>query len=342
MSKLLGQVLLFGQVLRGSFQAFATSRCSHQASWHGHELGGKTRCCSQRLSKTEETSSGVCAPALPLLSMEKPPAKRQRRGGQRQRLQRAAEEARGGEVCQSMLLQYLLTCFAWGVQRIAALAVADFEKSQSHPEVLQDLSKCASIGFAGVYSNKCHSDLMRLVEHTTSMGPLRTARVPFKAPVGEKEVAFLLPPELFSRIYHFYPDTWNKSILPSTSELRDSWQAQDGHKQMIGHPVRARNGYEHMCLPIGVHGDDVPITGSGKGWMRKMTQFSWCSLLGRGSTQDMLFWIHGIFVNVCVGDHSAGGTLTTWWSILKWSLQALFDGRWPAADWNGCPHLALG
>ena len=58
--------------------------------------------------------------------------------------------------------------------------------------------------------------------------------------------------------------------------------------------MRTRENFRTKCIPVGMHVDDVPITGLGKTLVSKMTQFSWFSLLSIDrSTKDKMMWIYG-------------------------------------------------
>ncbi|CAK9031747.1 unnamed protein product [Durusdinium trenchii] len=119
------------------------------------------------------------------------------------------------------------------------------------------------------------------------------------------------------------------------------------HPQMRDHPMTSSPQWESWTVPIAVHGDGVPVTGVGKVWSRVMTNYSWYSLLGYGTTPSMLMWVWGFFDKLKVGDQ-ASGTLLEFYSILRWSFLALSEGRykegsvealragsWLAGGWKG-------
>ena len=98
--------------------------------------------------------------------------------------------------------------------------------------------------------------------------------LPFKAPLGDRTQSLLLPHEMFASIYEHYPHAWTQNIIPDEETLGTFWDSVAAHPQMAGHPIAARPDFRSRCIPLGLHGDDVPITGLGKIWVSKMTQLS--------------------------------------------------------------------
>ena len=89
-------------------------------------------------------------------------------------------------------------------------------------------------------------------------------------------------------------------------------------------------------MPIGLHGDDVPITGVGKAWAQLMTVFSWSSLIATGETRDRQYFIYGCWEKLRSVDsnNQEHDTLGCFFKILVWSLKWLRLGLWPDSDWN--------
>ena len=88
----------------------------------------------------------------------------------------------------------------------------------------------------------------------------------------------LLPHELFASLYHDYPQAFEKNILPGfpdeSQKLETFWQSVHNHPSLQQHPLKTRPEYWQKAVPLGIHGDDVPITGMGKTWVTKITQWS--------------------------------------------------------------------
>ena len=206
-------------------------------------------------------------------------------------------------------------------------------------EHLQDLRNMAKIGTHGHHQNKCYADLMRQCLDISIPRPF-VATLPFVKPLNDQFQSLLLPHEPFSAIYHSYKGAWRQSIYGSADSVRRFWEAQESHPQMVGHPVSFKPNRFTLAIPISMHGDDVPVTGVGKAWTGKLTQWCWASLLGRGGTSEVLFWIYGLFVRLRVPLQAGGeSTLHSFFRILRWSFHWLFKGVFPDRDHNGVkPH----
>ena len=267
--------------------------------------------------------------------------KRKRSGGIQQRIQQAEAEA-SAETCgnESRLAQFLLERYAWGemspqlVQKITSLVLQDIAAAERNEKVLVDLRALASIGTNGTHPNKCHADLMAKAEKVSSLPDPYRLSIPFAPALGEVLQGILLPHEMFSAIFHHYPNTFKKCILNSEDSLNAFWNSVSQHPQMRGHPVKEIEGYKKRCIPLGMHGDGVPIVGLGKGWSRVMSLFSWYSLVGQGQTREILFWVWGVYDRLITGAVDQG-TRGKFFAVLGWSFRILMEGRWPTSDFEG-------
>lgn len=251
------------------------------------------------------------------------------------RLQRDA--AASPPVIESLLAAFLLQQFAWGfmspqlIRKIASLAVQDAERAQSTGGVLKDLQNISKIGGSGHLDNNMHRDLQPFLSKT-KIPPALKAQFPFKTS-GFQQQSIVLPHELFAALCHDYPNAWQTVLLPEQNLLQEFWAAQAEHPNMIGNPIQQRPNYTTKCLPLGLHGDEVPITGKGKVWSKSFLTFEWLSLLGRGWGPARMFFIWGGFDKLL--DISDTGTLAYFWKILAWSFFWLLQGTWPTHDWQG-------
>ena len=84
-------------------------------------------------------------------------------------------------------------------------------------------------------------------------------------------------------------------MIPNNQKLEDFLTAQENHSNMEGNPIKDRPDYKSKCVPLGFHGDEVPITGKGKFWCKSTLTFEWCSLVGFGSTCEKMLWVWGTF-----------------------------------------------
>ncbi|OLP88122.1 hypothetical protein AK812_SmicGene30600 [Symbiodinium microadriaticum] len=180
---------------------------------------------------------------------------------------------------------------AWGflspqeVQKVASLAKQDIEMSAKSPQPLEDLTRLAAAGSCGVHPNKCFSDIMKKHGGDNQLPKAHLIKLPLKGHADDVLQSMILPHELFSAIYNFYPDTWSRSILPDNDmeNLEQFWNTVDGHPSLTHH-IRAKANYKTTLIPVALHGDGVPLTGRGKVWQQGFTNFSFYSLLGQGNT----------------------------------------------------------
>lgn len=273
---------------------------------------------------------------------------RRPRGGIRQRLarQNQRDEVRNK---QSALATMLMELIAWGEisaqmgQRIAQCAYQDACALKNDDTNLGDLQVVSEIGASGRYPNKCYGDLMRKLPVEIKVPLAYKHNLPFKNPLDSLRQAFLLPHELFASIWQFYPATWRKFVMPCARRLRAFWESNRSHPVFPTHDVQHRGDYTERCIPISLHGDDVPITGIGKAWASLMTTFSWTSMLSTGETRDCQYFIFGCFEKLResnVEDQSKD-TLGVFFRILVWSLNWLYKGQWPDRDWQGRLQLVV-
>ena len=264
-----------------------------------------------------------------------PPFKK-RRGGVRQRLQK--DGVANPVKVESALANYLLSEFAWGgmsvqtVQKIASLALKDALQIKSGGQ-LSDLETLAKLGGTSSLSNNMHRDIMKKFNHFSSLPEGQDVGMVFKNSADDKVQKVMLPHELFSAIYNSYPQAWDKIMIPNNQKLVEFWNAQENHPNMEGNPIKDRPDYKTKCVPLGFHGDEVPITGKGKCWCKSMLTFEWCSLVGFGSTCEKMLWVWGSFEKIMVAE-----TLPTFFRVLAWSFFWLQQGRWPTQDWQGNPY----
>ena len=254
----------------------------------------------------------------------------------------AAQQEENIETCgkDSHLAKFLLEKYAWGemspqlIQKISSLVVQDFELAKRNSKILDDLHTLAGIGTMGSHPNKCHADLMTKVEKLSKLPDPFKVTIPFKPPLGDAPQGLLLPHEMFSAVYHGYPETFKRSILNNAAALEGFWTSVEQHPQIRGHPIKNVANYKSKVIPLAVHGDGVPIVGLGKGWSRVMTLFSWYSLVGQGHTRELLFWIWGAYDRLMKGAVDEG-TRGKFFAVLAWSFETMMSGVWPRADFEG-------
>ncbi|OLP80377.1 hypothetical protein AK812_SmicGene39217 [Symbiodinium microadriaticum] len=246
---------------------------------------------------------------------------------------------------QSALAKQLIEKYVWGtyspqqVQSLAFAAVQDLQHANASFHY-PDLERLARLGTSGQYPSRCNSELLAFLEPSVKLCPAYTATVPFKAPLLDKQQDMLLPHEVFSSMFHQYPEAFENNLLNSEAELERFWEAARNHPQYQGHPISDRDTFQRKCVPIGIHGDDVPITGIGKGWTSKMTIFSWYSMTALGrSTKDKMHLIYACFEKLRVRQEDRN-TLHRFFRVLAWSLWWLWLGVFPDTDVDGNKSFA--
>lgn len=259
-----------------------------------------------------------------------------RRGGIQQRLQAEARELEA----PSSLAQYLLVEFAWGrmspqqVQTIAAHAVDDMQKV-AEGKNLQELKKLSKIATGGHHEGNAYRDLMVIVNRTSNLPPASKIDLPTKR--GESTSSLLLPHEVFPYLYHYDYEMFQKQFFPKgTSELERFWDQCKEHPNLRNQSV-LENLEPAKTVPIGCHGDEVPVAGRGKTYCKYSVVWSWfslCSTLMPTKQSLLLIWC----ANPAMFIDGAGGTLDCFWLLFAWSLSILATGRWPHADWRGIAY----
>ena len=253
------------------------------------------------------------------------------RGGIHQRLATAAQQ----EESNSAVAEYLLNEFAWGrmspqqMQSIAALAMQDVEKAVEG-KLLRDLRFLSKIGNEGRHPNNMYRDVMRMVDSRYNLCPMTTLEIPSK--MGETMANLLMPHELFAFMHAKHPDQFHKAFLPRGQEdLQRFWQ-QCKYTPALKDQSFSKNPAK--CIPIAIHGDEVPVAGRGKCYCKFSIVWSWFGLAA-----SMLPTRESLMLIWCCNPQQfeAGelGTLDCFWKAVAWSMTILFTGRWPHRDWRG-------
>ena len=105
----------------------------------------------------------------------------------------------------------------------------------------------------------------------------------------------LLPHELFASL-HTNANGWRHST--DEGLVQEFWSNFSRDHCMSGHPLLHRQDFQTRCVPLSLHGDEVPITGVGKIWCRSALTLSWTSFIATAagaSLEDNSMYIYGIF-----------------------------------------------
>ena len=196
------------------------------------------------------------------------PDRRRRRGGIRQRQGAAVLDMQS----ESMLHTFLMTQLAWGVMsasmvhQVAVAAIADIETAKAGRE-FPKLAKLAQFKD----SNNLWAGMQGTLAKESNLPQPCEVNMPYKG--GPQKASLLLPHEYFAAMFED-AKAWTISILPDPTKLAEFWESMQHHPAMQGHPIKQQRGWKDKCLPLGLHGDEVPIVGVGKIWRRSSLVFS--------------------------------------------------------------------
>ena len=221
--------------------------------------------------------------------------------------------------------------WAWGelsatkLQKLAACATMD---GSSHADVI----KLSQIGNSGAAPGNCHRDLSATLSASNLDKAASTIVV--KTPVRKMvtktvEQKILLPHEVFACLWEHYREDFVSRLLGGGDEkVAEFWRLMETHPLYNNHSVSTSKA-KHKVVPLSLHGDGVAVTGLGKTWGKSCDCWSWCSLLGSGSTLQFNFLI---FLRPKLG--LCQSSVLELWRLLAWSFQILAVGRWPLRDHN--------
>ena len=260
---------------------------------------------------------------------------KKRKGGILQRMTAAKEEL----TAESALFKVLLGMYAKGIlsahqfHEIAKAGQEDIDKAHDGFQVV-NLQRVAKLQ----QSNNFGRTIASMMAKECNLPMPMQVHIPMKGlEDGVPCRSMLLPHEMFATF--FENDAWTQTILPDESKLRPFWDAFESHPSFQNHPLKSVPNYRDKVIPLGLHGDECPVLGVGKIWCKCVLFFSWFSLMsvaaGQGYQQAHIYtW--GVFEKYCIKTQNGVlGTMDTFFALLKWSFQCMFDGTWPTHDWRG-------
>ena len=258
---------------------------------------------------------------------------KKRRGGLQQRLLEDERE----RTKSSKVAHHLLTQYAWGhmsvyqVQQMAHLILQDLEEggcTMKFPELIH----LAKLGDSGQLRNNMSRDIDRYLDSLIEVPAPTMVDLPTKK--GSELTGLMLPHQLFAYLFEAYPKVFRKLFMPGGQEqIREFWNQCRGAKCLQGQPA-LRSLDASKAIPIGIHGDEVPISGRGKCWVTMAVMISWFSLLSLDtSSSEGLLWIWAS--NPAMFAEGIEGTVHHFMTVLSWSLDVLFSGKWPHKDHRG-------
>ena len=103
-----------------------------------------------------------------------------------------------------------------------------------------------------------------------------------------------------------------------------------GETWVATHPALADKRNYRTVIPIVVYGDDAQHIRNDK-----LKILQWSSVVSRASTLDSKLIFAVLPVTACVIDRKVHSTVNKLQAVLRWSLVARMDGRWPSVDHDG-------
>ena len=238
------------------------------------------------------------------------------------------------------LLQNLAMHTLADIQTVIAAVRPEVEDTGKVAErILPGLVKLAKLGSRGAYKNSINRDLKTALP--PAYVPVNTVRIPLKVPGKQAPQScdqhMIYPHRLFSAIYHHAKTAWSSRVCPSPDRLEQFWKSQESHPNfpILVRLLSHRPNWRRTAVPLKIHGDSCPVVGVGKSWAKSYDFTSWSSMVGKGSTLQLIYLIWG----VCLGliNKSLDARLDTrkaFWKKVVWSFKVLFHGELLSYDHN--------
>ena len=123
--------------------------------------------------------------------------------------------------------------------------------------------------------------------------------------------------------------------------------------KLFGQPSRATPVWHSILFtrgtatkPSASHWHFMVMRGIGKIWCRSALVLSWNSLMataGGASLEDTNLYIFGLFEKfILPASEFTQGTMAALWTLLRWSFDCIWQGKWPARDWLGNMCFGVG
>ena len=148
-----------------------------------------------------------------------------------------------------------------------------------------------------------------------------------------EEAGVLLPHDLFVSLAQNDPETFEDlmglgSVKQFWNEIRkDGFHWTSEHKQ---------EDFSHeYCVPCWLHGDAADAVEYAD--RRSLLVLSWGSLACKDFAPSISCLFAACFAKPCISKGAEGDTMDPIWALLRWSFEALLDGRRPSRDAMGKP-----
>ena len=142
--------------------------------------------------------------------------------------------------------------------------------------------------------------------------------------VADVSMPFLAPHYVLSHLFHNCRARFDSLLLGEDADattLPKFWSTVVTRKdpRIIRHPMCKKKDWQHLMIPIMLHGDAVPAVGVGKSHSKSFDTYSWQSLFAQGSSILVKVYIFGLFEDCKtkpVPKNSPGSTMHKCWKIL--------------------------
>jgi hypothetical protein len=83
------------------------------------------------------------------------------------------------------------------------------------------------------------------------------------------ENAMLLPHLVFAALFEESPQAFQDHLLPGgPQQVTAFWESMSDHPALVAHPMLDVADWKHVMVPLSIHGDGVPVTGTGRSWAK--------------------------------------------------------------------------
>ena len=137
--------------------------------------------------------------------------------------------------------------------------------------------------------------------------------------------AALLPHEMFSALSRT-PELFQELMTGPVGYLQSFWDETSSTRWFDRHPLPELHAAPHLCVPIGIHGDDAGVYNA-----EQVLVLTWCSVARELLTLDSRILFTAVLVNHCVPLK----TVDVLYKVFRWSLNCLASGTFPHADHDG-------
>ena len=144
--------------------------------------------------------------------------------------------------------------------------------------------RLASIGASGAAPQNAHRDLL------TALGVVPKVALEVEFPFHAQNVlqyqqlnqSLLLPHSMFAHLYANHQGAFHHFLLGGNQNAEAFWVALEDTEHYTNHWVKDDQN-RGTLVPLGLHGDAVPVVGRGKSWSKSLEIYSWSSLMAAGS-----------------------------------------------------------